>query len=70
MKKLFQIIALCLLLATLCGFAVACKDSKDPGASSSSSSSSSSSQKPPEYKDPTYGLTENLDDKNDPGDTQ
>ena len=69
MKKLLQITALCLLLATLCGFAVACKGSKDP-AGSSSSSSSSSSQKPPEYKDPTYGLTENLDDKNDPGDTQ
>lgn len=66
MKKLLQITALCLLLATLCGFAVACKGSKDP----SGSSSSSSSQKPPEYKDPTYGLTENLDDKNDPGDTQ
>ena len=67
MKNMIRIIALCLLLVTLCSFAVACKDSKDPGASSSSSSSS---QKPPEYKDPTYGLTENLDDKNDPGDTQ
>ncbi len=69
MKNMIRIIALCLLLVTLCSFAVACKGSKDP-AGSSSSSSSSSSQKPPEYKDPTYGLTENLDDKNDPGDTQ
>ena len=66
MKNMIRIIALCLLLATLCGFAVACKGS----GSSSSSSSSSSSQKPPEYKDPTYGLTDNLDGKNDPGDTQ
>ena len=66
MKNMIRIIALCLLLATLCGFAVACKGS----GSSSSSSSSLSSQKPPEYKDPTYGLTESFDGKSDSGDTR
>ena len=69
MKTFMKLLALCLLIATLCSLVVACGNNDSDG-SSSSSSSSSSSQKPPEYKDPTYGLTEDLNGKNDPGDTQ
>ena len=73
MKKLLQILALCLLIAMLCTFVVACGNDGETEQSSSSSSSSSSSDEPivpPDYQDPTYGLTENLDGKNDPADTQ
>jgi hypothetical protein len=78
MKKLLQILALCLLIAMLCTFVVACDgDDADPSSSSSSTPGSSdpgSSEpgpiEPPDYQDPTYGLTEDLTGKNDPSDTQ
>ena len=83
MKKLLQILALCLLIAMLCTFVVACGgDKADPSSSSSSTPGSSdpgssdpgSSEpgpiEPPDYQDPTYGLTEDLTGKNDPSDTQ
>ena len=81
MKKLLQILALCLLVAMLCTFVVACGGEGDEPSSSSSSSSTGGSSsgggssepgpiEPPDYKDPSYGLTEDLDGKSDPGDTQ
>ena len=74
MKKLLQILALCLLIAMLCTFVVACNDKGDEPSSSSSSTDGGSSEpgpiEPPDYQDPTYGLTEDLTGKNDPSDTQ
>ena len=73
MKKLLQILALCLLIAMLCTFVVACNGDKAEQSSSSSSEPGSSDPgpiEPPDYKDPSYGLTEDMTGKNDPADTQ
>ena len=62
MKIFLQILALCLLVAMLCTFAVACGGGDE-------TEQSTSSETTPEYKAPTYGLTQDTTDMSDPADS-